>query len=84
MVDTARSSGNALVQGLSADAQFFQQQLAEYRKAPDLVRERLRLASIERVFAGAVDKWYLPAGAKELRLNLSREPEANVKPADSR
>jgi len=82
VVDTARANGNALIQGLAADAQFFQDQLPEYRKSPALVKTRLRLASIGRVFTNSVDKWYLPSGVHELRLTLGREPEAVTKPAD--
>ena len=79
-IDTAKSSGNALVQGLAADARSFNDQLGEYRKSPSLVRTRLQLATIGRVFTNAADKWYLPAGVTELRLNLSREPESITRP----
>lgn len=82
VIDTARANGNALVQSLAADARFFHDQLPEYRKAPELVKLRLQLATIGRVFTNSVDKWYLPAGATELRMNLSREPEENVVPAE--
>ncbi len=79
ILDTARSASNSLVQGLAGEAQLFQDQVAEYRRSPHLVRERLRLATIERVFTNSADKWYLPSGATELRLNLSREPEGPTK-----
>jgi len=81
-VDNARAAGNALIQGLAADAQFFQDQLAEYRKSPALITSRLRLATIGRVFTNSGDKWFLPSGVNELRLNLSREPESPNKPAE--
>ena len=79
VIDTARAASNSLIQGLAGEAQVFQDQLAEYRKSPHLVRERLRLATIERVFTNSADKWYLPTGTTELRLNLSREPEGPTK-----
>lgn len=82
VVDTARAAANTLIQSLAADARTFQEQLPEYRKSPALVKTRLRLASIGRVFTNSVDKWYLPAGVHELRINLSREPEGVTKPAD--
>ena len=82
-VDTGLALSNALVQAVSADAQFFSQQLPEYRNNPRLLRERLRIASISRVLTNATDKFFQPGRVDELRLNLSREPESRT-PAPSR
>lgn len=82
VVDNARSASNALVQGLAADAKFFQDQLPDYRKSPELVKTRLLLATIGRVFTNSADKWFLPPGEKYLRLQLNREPESNSKSGD--
>jgi membrane protease subunit HflK len=75
--DVGLGLSNSLMQAVSADAQFFEQQLPEFRKNPDLLRERLRIASVGRVLTNAQDKFFQPSGIEELRLNLSREPEGN-------
>lgn len=73
--DVGLGLSNQLVQAVSADAQFFQQQLVEYRKNPALLRDRLRIAAVSRVLTNAQDKFFQPGRIEELRLNLSREPE---------
>lgn len=73
--DVGLGMSNQLVQAVSADAQFFQQQLVEYKKNPSLLRERLRIATVGRVLTNAQDKFFQPGRVEELRLNLSREPE---------
>ena len=77
-LDTGLAMSNALVQAVSADAQFFLQQLPEYRDNPRLLRERLRIATIGRVLTNATDKFFQPGRVDELRLNLSREPESRA------
>lgn len=83
-LDTGLAQSNALMQAVSADAQFFEQQLPEYRKNPQLLRDRLRIAAISRVLTNAQDKFFQPGRIEELRLNLSREPESTRKSADGR
>ncbi len=77
-LDTGLALSNALMQAVSADAQFFSQQLPEYRNNPRLLRERLRIAAIGRVLTNATDKFFQPGRVDELRLNLSREPEVRT------
>ena len=74
------TASNSLVQGVHADARFFQDQLPYYRKNPVLYRERLRVEAITRVLTNAQDKYYQPDRIAELRLNLSREPQTPVAP----
>lgn len=74
--DVGLAMSNALMQAVSADAQSFLQQLPEYRKNPELLRERLRIATVSRVLTNAQEKFFQPGRIEELRLNLSREPEA--------
>ncbi len=46
---------------MAADARFFHDQLPEYRKAPELVKLRLQLATMGRVFTNSVqDKIVAP------------------------
>jgi membrane protease subunit HflK len=73
--DTGLALSNSLVQAVSADALFFSQQLEDYRRNPQLLRDRLRIAAVGRVLTNAQDKFFQPARVDELRLNLSREPE---------
>lgn len=81
--DVGLGLSNALVQAVSADAQFFSQQLVEYRRNPTLLRERLRIATVGRVLTNAQDKFFQPSRIEELRLNLSREPETPRKREDA-
>ena len=81
--DVGLGMSNQLVQAVSADAQFFQQQLVEYKKNPSLLRERLRIATVGRVLTNAQDKFFQPGRVEELRLNLSREPETPRKREDA-
>lgn len=69
------TSSNSLVQGVLADARFFEDQLPYYRRNPRLYRDRLRVEAIARVLTNAQDKFYQPDRIAELRLNLSREPQ---------
>jgi membrane protease subunit HflK len=80
--DVGLGLSNSLMQAVSADAQFFEQQLPEFRRNPALLRERLRIAAIGRVLTNAQDKFFQPPSVEELRLNLSREPEGNPKRPD--
>ncbi len=73
--DTGLSMSNSLVQAVSADAQFFSEQLEDYRKNPQLFRDRLRIASLARILTNAQDKFFQPARVGEIRIGLSREPE---------
>jgi len=65
---------NALVQTAFADAAAFKEQLPFYRENKELFRHRLLVQTVQRVFETAQDKFFMPEGTDELRLNLSREP----------
>lgn len=86
--DAIRANGsvlsNMLVQTVSAEAKFFGDQLPAYRRNPALFRERKRLEAFAEVLnAGVNDKFFLPARtdgqARELRIQLNREPQAPKK-----
>lgn len=72
-----------LVQGIAADAKFFQDQLAIYRQNPGLYRDRLRTEAITRILTNAPDKFFLPSRAdgdrREIRININREPLSSPK-----
>jgi membrane protease subunit HflK len=77
-------ASNLLVQAISAESKFFGDQLASYRRAPDLFRTRLLTATISDVLTNATDKFFLPdradGAARELRIQLNREPVAPRNP----
>lgn len=83
-----RSSGmvasNLLVQAVSAEAQFFSDQLASYNRNPQLFRSRLLTAASAQMLTNASDKFFLPdradGTARELRIQLNREPVTPKKP----
>ncbi len=86
--DAIRANGNVmsnmLVQTVSAEAKYFQDQLPSYRRNPSLFRERKRLEVFADVFNSASnDKFFVPARtdgqSRELRLQLNREPQAPKK-----
>lgn len=68
------SSSNRIVTTVQADVSRFQDLLPYYQRDPRLLEQRLLLATLSQVMTNAQDKFYLPAGVEELRLNLSREP----------
>ncbi len=75
VVNAGLVSSNRLVATVAATAQVFQDQLPSYRAEPHLFKERLLAARMERVLTNVNDKFALPEGFKELRLQFSREPE---------
>jgi membrane protease subunit HflK len=81
----ASASSNQVVRAVSADAQYFQAQLASYRRDPVLFEERLLAETMQRVLTNAQDKFFLPARAagqsRELRIQLNREPQKAPSPA---
>lgn len=72
------AASNSLVLAVSAEAGYFTNQLAYYRKDPRLFRERLLTERMARVLTNAEDKFFFAdrAGdaARTLRLQISREP----------
>ena len=64
---------------IASEADAFSKQLPEYRKNPELFRQRLLTETWQRVLAKAADKILIPDRAdgkpRELRILLNREPE---------
>lgn len=80
LVTEGMTQSNRFVQVVSSLGQSFNEMLPEYEKDPWLFRSRLLTARMERVLTNAQEKMFLPdlapGASRELRLNLSREPEA--------
>lgn len=74
----SRGASNQMVVAVAAEAHFFSSQRPHFEANPKLVSRRLITETLERVFTNAQDKFILPAGqpgeARELRLQLNREP----------
>jgi hypothetical protein len=59
-----------------AEVARFEPYLEEYRRSPELVRQRERTRMLNNLFDNAgVVKWWMPAGQKRLILTLNKDPE---------
>jgi hypothetical protein len=71
---------NQVVQAVAAESRAFLDQLPYYQRDPRLFEDRLLAQTMERVFTNAQDKFLVPTRhdgqARELRLQLNKEPEA--------
>ncbi len=76
-------SSNALVQAVSAEAKYFQDQLPYFERAPDLLKARLRIEALAQILTNAPDKFFIPdradGASRELRIQINREPQAPVR-----
>ena len=83
-VAQGQAAADQLVQGLAAEARFFQDQLETYRQNPALYRDRLRVDTITRILTNSPDKFFLPSRAdgerREVRIQLNREPQPQKRP----
>ncbi len=79
---------NYLVQTVAAEAKSFIDLLPRYQSNPELFRQRLLTDTMQRVLTNAQFKVFLPQRAdgksRELRLQLSREPEVPAKDASKK
>ena len=78
VVALGEAAADQLVQGIAAEAKFFQDQLPTYRQNPNLYRDRLRVEALTRVLTNTPDKFFIPSRAdgdrRELRISINREP----------
>lgn len=76
-------ASNALLQAVSAEAKYFQDQLPYFQREPDLLKTRLRIDALAQVLTNAPDKFFIPdrpdGGKRELRIQINREPLSNVR-----
>ncbi len=79
LLNTGQSDRTRLLQSVAAEARSFTDQLPEYKKNPDLFRQRILTETWKRILSVATDKFFLPTRAdgkpRELRLLLNREPQ---------
>jgi len=83
IVQDGVTRGNSLLQTVAADADRFQKLLPRYEEDPELFEQRFLAETWGRVLTNSEFKVFLPRRAdgklRELRLQLSREPEVPVK-----
>jgi len=77
-INTAQSERNAMVAKIRGDASIFTDNLASYKRNPELFLQQHLVKTLGTAIAGVDYKMYLPTSADgkpiELRLNLNREP----------
>ncbi|MHB1306038.1 MAG: protease modulator HflK [Limisphaerales bacterium] len=82
IVNLGMSASNRLVSTVQAEAARFNDQLPYFQREPQLYKQRMLLAVLQRVLTNAQDKFFQPSRVDELRLQLNREPIS--KPAAER
>jgi membrane protease subunit HflK len=85
IINGGQTDRTRLVQSVAAEAQYFKDQLPYYSNNPSLFVGRLQTEALNRVLTNAEYKFFVPARAdgkkRELRFQLSREPQADQAPA---
>lgn len=81
VTNSAMTDRSRLLQGIAAEAQYYQDQLPYYRENPRLFMARIQADLMSRVMTNNMEKIYLPERIRELRLQLSREPQKAITPA---
>ena len=74
MLLEARSYYTETVQSIQAPARQFRDLLPKYRRNPAIVLTELWYDTKTEVLAGENEKVLLPVGAKEIRLQMGRNP----------
>ena len=74
IVNEAMTRSNQVVLTVQAQAQAFTNQLPEYLRNPQLIKERMLTATMKEILSQARDKFFVPENLDELRLQLNREP----------
>ena len=79
-ISEARLYRTKVVEDAKASAEYLQKILPEYRKNPELVRQKIYQDAIEQVLAGADEKIFMQTREglpDEIRLLLNRDPNIN-------
>lgn len=83
LLNRALSESNRLVLAMSAEAQYFKDQVPAFQRDPSLLRSRLRIEALGHILTNAPDKFFVPSRAdgkaREFRFQLNREPQAPVR-----
>jgi membrane protease subunit HflK len=75
LVNSGKAEAERILQGVAADAQYFNDQLPHYRRDPQLFMARLQTESLQRILTNAQDKIpRLDQGARTMWIQLNREP----------
>ncbi len=86
LINDGMAQSNRFVRMVESLGQSFNEMLPEYEKNPWLFRNRLLTARMERVLTNAQEKMFLPGlqpgASREVRLNLSREPQKRQAPPE--
>ncbi len=87
LISEGTTASNRLVQAVSSEAAYFVQQLPNYNKNPGLFTEVARTETLQRVFTNSQEKLFITRRAdgarRQLRLQLSREPQKPPAPPQS-
>jgi membrane protease subunit HflK len=76
LVNVADAARKRKVDMMAAEANTFSNLLAQYEHNPALFKRIKQMAILETVYTNAEQKIMVPPNSKELRFNLSREPQA--------
>ena len=75
LVEQARADGTRWLQTLQGEAATFKKRLEEYEANPRVIRDRLWRDTLNEIYSGGAERFYLPPGQKEIYLDLSRDPK---------
>jgi modulator of FtsH protease HflK len=79
IVNEGQTTATRLIQQVSAEARYFQEQLPHYLDNPDLFRARLQAAAMGRIFTNVQERVFsLPDGESQLRILLNPPPRRRV------
>lgn len=86
VVNAGKTEFARIVEGVSAEARYFKDQLPHYQKNPELFAQRIQTETIARVMTNVQRKILVQERAdgkpRELRLDLNDEPVKPVAPKD--
>jgi membrane protease subunit HflK len=74
-VNIADAARKRKVDMMTAQANTFSNLLVQYQRNPELFKRIKQMAVLENVYTNAEQKIMVPANSRELRFNLSREPQ---------
>jgi regulator of protease activity HflC (stomatin/prohibitin superfamily) len=73
-VEKARGAATSSIQAVRKESETFTSRLQQYKENPRVVRDRLWQETMNELFAGDAERFYLPPGGKEVYLELNRDP----------
>jgi regulator of protease activity HflC (stomatin/prohibitin superfamily) len=78
ILNSGKADRSQLLSAVAGEASRFNARLPEYRKNPELFRQRMLAAAMQSALTNAQEKFFLPEAAAgdrpEIRLLLNREP----------